>query len=291
MTSKKISFIGLGIMGSRMAANLIKNSINLTVYNRSKEPTEQLKKSGATVADSAKDAVKNQDIIISMLSNPEAVNDLFLGKNGCLSTMNKNSIWIDCSTVNPSFSLRCAHESKKYGIIFIDAPVAGTKPLAQNAELTFFVGAEKPLFEKIEPLLKLMGNKTINVGETTKGSAFKMVVNLMLAQSMTIFSEAVLFGEKMGISSDFLLDTLPNLAVTAPFIKNKTPMIKSGNIELQFPLELMHKDLHLAALTAYEIKQPLYSANLVKEIYAEAVKNGFARRDFSEIFEYLNKNK
>ena len=278
-------------MGSRMAANLLKGNVTLKVYNRSKEPTLELQKKGAKVAGSPNDAVKDADIVFSMLSNPDVVKEMFFGKEGCLSSMKKNSLWVDCSTVNPSFSLIANKEAKKFGVRFIDAPVAGTKSVAQNAELVFFAGAEKSQLQEIEPLLKLMGNKIVNVGETGKGSSFKMVVNIMLAQSMTIFSEAVLFGEKMEISREFLLDMLPNLAVSAPFTKSKAEMIKANNYEVQFPLELMHKDLHLAALTAYELKQPLYLANLTKELYADANKSGFARQDFSAIFEYLSKHK
>jgi len=116
-----------------------------------------------------------------------------------------------------------------------------------------------------------------------------MIVNIMLAQSMLIFSEAVLLGDKMGISKTFLLDLLPNLVVSAPFTKFKAETIKNDNYDVQFPLEWMHKDLHLATLTAYEHNQPLFLANLAKELYTEATKSGMGRLDFSAIFKYLEK--
>ena len=283
----KITFIGLGIMGSRMAANLLKNGVNLTVYNRSKAPVELLQKSGAKTANNIQEAVADADIVFSMLSTPEVVDQLFFGKEGALSKMKKNTIWVDCSTVNPSFSQEADKRATCYNIHFIDAPVAGTKPQAENAELVFFVGAEKLLLEKIKHLLNYMGKKIIPFTKTGQGASFKMLVNILLAQSMIIFSEAVLLGEKMGLDKSFLLNVIPNLVVTAPFTKFKTEMIQSNNYEVQFPLEWMYKDLHLASLTAYELNQTLYLANLSKELFAAANKKGMGRLDFAAIHQFL----
>lgn len=285
----KITFIGLGIMGSRMAANLLKNGIDLTVFNRSKEPVEALLKEGAKTADSANAAAKDADIVFSMLSTPEVVEYVFHGEYGVLSEMKENAIWVDCSTVNPSFSLKSKAVAESKGIQFIDAPVAGTLPHAENAELVFFVGAENTLLKVIEPYLNFMGKKVLNIGETGKGASFKMLVNVMLAQSMIVFSEAVLLGEKMGIDKDFLLNTVPNLVVSAPFTKFKAEMVRKDDYGVQFPLEWMHKDLHLAAVTAYEMNQPMYLANMAKELFAEANRSGMGRLDFAAIHQYLEK--
>ncbi|KAA3613289.1 MAG: NAD(P)-dependent oxidoreductase [Calditrichaeota bacterium] len=285
----KIAFLGLGIMGSRMASNLLKNSVDLTVHNRSKAPIIALEKEGAKVADSAVEAVADADLVFSMLSTPEVVETLFFGEDGCLAAMKKNALWVDCTTVNPSFSILAGKEAQKYGIRFVDAPVAGTKPQAQNAELVYFVGGENSVVNEIEPILKYMGNKVVHIGETGKGASFKMLVNMMVAQSMLIFSEAVLLGEKMGIAKDFLLDILPNLVVAAPFTKSKAELIRADDYDVQFPLEWMHKDLHLAAITAYENKQPLYLVNLAKELYADANKSGLSRLDFAAIYKFLER--
>ncbi len=283
----KITFVGLGIMGSRMAANLLKNGVEVLVYNRSTTPVEKLKAQGAKTADSLTAAVAEADIVFSMLSTPQVVASLFIKEGGGLAAMRPGTIWVDCSTVNPSFSRRAHQMAQKYGITFIDAPVAGTLPHAEKAELVFFVGAAKSDLEKIRPLLDHMGKKVLHIGETGKGASFKMLVNMMLAQSMLIFSEAILLGEKMGMDRDFLLSTMPGLVVSAPFTKFKAEMIKGGEYEVQFPLEWMHKDLHLAAVTAYELNQPLYLANLSKEIFAEANSKGMGRLDFAAIHKYL----
>ena len=282
-----VTFIGLGIMGSRMAQNLLKNGVTLTVYNRSAAPAQALHEQGARIASSTSEAVRKADVVFTMLASPEVVEQVATGPEGFLSTLPEGSLWVDCSTVNPSFS-RTAHQvAQRHKVRFLDAPVAGTKPQAEQAELVFFVGGDPSDLNEVEPLLQHMGQKVMHVGETSKGASFKMLVNALLAQSMVLFSETLLLGEKMGLSREFLLDTLPNLAVSAPFTKAKAEMIRNNDYEVQFPLELMYKDLHLAALTAYEHQQPMYLANLAKEVYARAVQRGFGREDFAAVHKRL----
>ncbi len=275
-------------MGRRMAANLLNQQVDLTVYNRSAAPQEDLVARGARGAATAAEAVRGADLVFSMLSTPEVVEALFMGSEGLLDSMTPGATWVDCSTVNPSFSRRAGMAAAARGIRFLDAPVAGTKPHAENAQLTFFVGGPAALLGELDFLLRYMGAKVLHIGEAVgQGAAFKMLVNVMLAQSMVIFSEAVLLGEKMGLSKDFLLDALPGLVVAAPFTKFKAEMVRSGQYEVQFPLEWMHKDLHLAAITAYEHQQPLYLANLAKELFAEATRQGMGRLDFAAIHQHL----
>ena len=287
----KITFIGLGIMGSRMALNLARNNTKLTVYNRTEKDHNLLKQEGVIIERSLAKAVENADIVFSMLSTPEAVEEVFFGNDKVLNRMKANAIWVDCTTVNPSFSIKAFQEATSHNIRFLDAPVAGSKPQAENAELVFFVGGKKETLSEVEQYLNYMGKKVLRIGKIGKGASFKMLVNIMLAESMLIFSEAVLLGKRLGLEKDFLLDLLPNLVVSAPFTKIKAETIKDDNYEVQFPLEWMHKDLHLATLTAYEENQPLYLANLTKEIYADANKLGLGRLDFSAIFKHLEKLK
>jgi len=276
----KIAFLGLGIMGSRMARNLLKNNVDISVYNRSPEPLKELAKAGAKTDSLPSQVVKDADIVFSMLSTPEAVQSVF-------AAMKKGAIWVDCSTVNPSFTKAMEVEAIARGIHFIDAPVAGTKPQAENAELVFFVGGNKKEVEEVRPYLDMMGKKVMHLGGVGQGANFKMLVNLMLAQSMIIFSETILLGEKMGLDKQFLLDTIPNLVVSAPFTKFKAEMIRQDDYGVQFPLEWMYKDLHLATLTAYEYQQPLYMANMAKELYAKATNEGLGRLDFAAIHKVL----
>lgn len=272
-------------MGSRMAANLLKRDVDLTVYNRSAAAAEVLAAKGAKKANSIPEAVSTADVIITMLAHPEAVRSVMLEEG--ITHVKKGALWMDSSTVNPSFSLASAKVAQQHKVRFLDAPVAGTKPHAENAQLTFFVGGEPAELAAARPLMEAMGQKILHIGATGKGSSFKMLVNALLAQSMLMFSETVLLGEKMGLDKDFLLDTLPNLVVSAPFTKAKAPMIQNDDYEVQFPLELMHKDLHLATLSAYENRQPLYLANVAKEVFGAATAAGLGRMDFAAVHKYL----
>lgn len=282
-----ITFAGLGIMGSRMAANLLNNGIAITVWNRTEAATLPLQKLGATVATDLATAVKDADLVLSMLSTPEVVEACFMEAGGALTAMKNGALWVDCTTVNPSFSRRAAAAAEAAGIRFIDAPVAGSKPQAEGAQLAFFVGATPEATQEIRPYLDPMGAKVIPLGAVGQGASFKMLVNIMLAQSMLIFSEALLLGEKLGLDKNFLLDVVPGLVVSAPFTKFKAQMIREDNYDVQFPLEWMHKDLHLATVTAYEEGQPLYLANLAKEVFAAAREAGLGRLDFAAVHRYL----
>jgi 3-hydroxyisobutyrate dehydrogenase-like beta-hydroxyacid dehydrogenase len=293
MSSEKdehVTFIGLGIMGSRMTANLVTNGVPLTVYNRSKEPREQLAHEGACIAGSYREAVEVADVVFTMLSTPEVVAEIAFGNEGFLQDMKEDALWVDCTTVNPSFSIQSQGVARKHGVRFIDAPVAGTKPQAEMGDLLFFVGAEERDLDQIGFYLNIMGKKIIHVGKVGQGACFKMLVNALLGQAMVAFSETVLLGEKLGISRNFLLDTLPDMAVSAPFTRAKAEKIRNEDYEVQFPLEWMHKDMHLVTQTAYERGQPLYLVNLAKELFAGAKQSGLAREDFSAIYRFLSRD-
>jgi 3-hydroxyisobutyrate dehydrogenase/glyoxylate/succinic semialdehyde reductase len=284
-----ITFIGLGIMGKRMAQNLLKSDASLTVWNRSPEPKTELGKAGAKTADTPNEAVAGAELVISMLSTPEAVTEVFLKEGGALSAIPKGATWIDCSTVNPSFTRHCHALARASGVHYIDMPVAGTKPHAANAELTLIAGATEEQIAPFEPYLKHMGKTVLKLGEQGRGAAFKMLVNTLLAQSMAAFAETVRLGEAMGLDRDFLLENLPKSPVTAPFLKAKAELIRSGDFDAQFPLEWMHKDLHLATLCAYEAGQPMPLTNAAKELYATAKAKGLERSDFSAVYEVLGR--
>ncbi|MEQ8705649.1 MAG: NAD(P)-dependent oxidoreductase [Phaeodactylibacter sp.] len=282
-----ITFIGLGIMGKRMALNLLQSDATVTVWNRSPEPIAELGKAGAQTAATPAEAVAVADLVLSMLSTPEVVEAVFLGAGGALSHMPEGATWIDCSTVNPTFSLRCDALARETGVQFIDAPVVGTKPHAEKAELTIITGATEEEIAPFAPYLNYMGQTVLKLGGRSRGSAFKMLINTLLAQSMAAFAETVKLGEAMGLPRDFLLDNLPKSPVVAPFLKAKAELIRKGDFEAQFPLEWMQKDLHLATLCAYEAGQPMPLANAAKELYALAKAKGLERADFSAVYKIL----
>jgi len=288
----KIGFIGLGIMGGRMAANLQKKGHELVVYNRTRQKADPLVTNGAIWASTPADVAKQVTIIFTMLAKPDAVAETaLLGKNGFLNHLASNSLWIDCSTVSPSFSRLMADEAKQRRIRFIDAPVGGSKGPAEQGQLLFFVGGEKTDVEEAKPLLEAMGKTVYHVGGHGMGTSLKMVNNLILAQAMVAFSEALVLGESLGISKQALFNTLLGSPVVAPFLAFKRQKIEEGKFDADFPLQWMHKDMQLAAETAYEIGVAMPAANVTKEIYALAMRNGLGEQDFSVVYKLLREKK
>jgi 3-hydroxyisobutyrate dehydrogenase-like beta-hydroxyacid dehydrogenase len=285
----KVGFIGLGLMGSRMAENLIKGGYELIVYNRTKEKAEPLVKKGASLAGSLKEAGENSDILFTMLSNPEAVKDAALGEKGFLPSLKENSLWVDFSTVNPSFSIEMSKIAKGKNIRFLDAPVAGTVGPAEMGELIVLVGGDEKDLNEAKPLLEKIGKKIIHLGRNGMGTSMKMVINLMLANSMASFAEAITLGESLGFSKDVLFNTLIGGPVSAPFLTSKKEKIQNDDFSTEFPLEHMQKDLQLVDITAFENKISLPLSNIAKEIYGLAIKNGFGEKDFSAVYNFLKK--
>ena len=282
----KIGFIGLGIMGSRMGANLQKHGYPLVVFNRTRDKAEPLLDRGATFADSPPKLADQVDILFTMLAHPDAVEQAALGANGFLSHLKPNTIWIDCSSVNPSFSKKMAAAAAAAQIRFIDAPVTGSAPVAADGKLTFWVGGDAAGVDAIRPLLLCMGNKIVHAGGHGMGTSMKMVINLLLGNAMAAFAEAMALGEGLGLSQKVLFDSLLGSPTVAPFLSLKREKIEGGNYEAEFPLQWMQKDLHLASVSAYESGVALALTKVTKEIYRLAMRGGHETKDFSAIYEF-----
>jgi len=286
----KIGFIGLGIMGSRMAANLQKNGHSLVVFNRTRAKAEPLLGPCGTFSDSPAKLAEQVDILFTMLAHPDAVEQAALGRNGFLGNLKPNALWVDCSSVNPSFSKKMAAEAAARQIRFVDAPVTGSAPAAAEAKLIFWVGADTADLERIRSLLLCMGNKIVHAGGHGMGTSMKMVVNLLLGAGMASFAEAMALGQGLGLSQKMLFDSLLGAPTVAPFLASKREKIESGNYEAEFPLRWMQKDMHLASVSAYEVGVAMPSANVIKEIYLLAMRDGHDTQDFSAVYEYLTNN-
>jgi len=284
----KIGFIGLGIMGSRMAANLQKHSHSLVVFNRTREKADPLVAEGARWADSPAALAPQVEVIFTMLAHPDAVEEAALGKDGFLSHLGAGRMWVDCSTVDPSFSRKMAAEAQKRGIHFLGAPVTGSKGPAALGKLTFWVGGEPTDLEACRPLLECMGNKITHCGGQGMGASLKMVMNQLLGTVMAAFAEGLVLGEGLGLSREVLFEALFNGPIAAPFLALKRERIEKGIYqEADFSLRWLQKDLHLAAVSAYETGVAMPLTNTAKEIYRLAIREGHGDEDFSAIYDYL----
>lgn len=225
-----------------------------------------------------------------MLAHPTAVEETALGSNGFLDHLRPESLWVDCSSVNPSFSRRMTDEAVHRRVRFVDAPVTGSAVPAAEGKLTFWVGAEPVDLERIRSLLLCMGNKIVHAGGHGAGTSMKMVVNVLLGDAMAAFAEAMALGEGLGISRAVLLESLLATPAVAPLLALKREKIEAGNYEPEFPLRWQQKDLHLACVSAYESDVAMPVTNAVKELYRLAMKAGHATQDFSAIYDYLTDN-
>jgi 3-hydroxyisobutyrate dehydrogenase/glyoxylate/succinic semialdehyde reductase len=222
-----------------------------------------------------------------LIPHPDAVEQVALGDSGFLDHLPPNAVWIDCSSVNPSFSKKMAAEAARRGVHFVDAPVTGSAVPAAEAKLVFWVGAESADLEAIRSLLLCMGNKIVHVGGHGMGTAMKVVVNLLLGNAMAAFAEGMALGEGLGISRNVLFDSLLGSPAVAPFLASKREKIESGNYQAEFPLRWQQKDLHLASVSAFESGVAMPVTNAAKELYRLAMMEGHALEDFSAIYKYL----
>ena len=284
-----VGFIGLGIMGGRMAANLQRAGHTLTVHNRTKEKANDLLERGATWADSPAAVVKDAQVLVTMLAHPEAVEETALGEGGFLEAMQGGQLWVDSSTLNPAFSRRMAKEAKARGVRFLDAPVAGTKAPAESGDLVFFVGGSQADIEEVQPLFGVMGKAIKHVGDHGMGTSLKVVVNHMLATSMAAFAEGIALGEGLGVSQEVLFDALIGGPLVPAYLGMKREKLEQGNYAPDFPLRWMQKDMQMVATAAYDTGVPMPLANLTKELYQAAVKRGHGDEDFSAIYEHVKR--
>ena len=272
-----------------MAANLQKHGCSLVVFNRTRAKAEPLLGACGTFSDSPAKVADQVDILFTMLANPDAVEEAALRANGFLNYLRPNALWVDCSSVNPSFSKKMAAAAAARQIRFVDAPVTGSAAVAEQGKLVFWVGGEDSDLETIRSLLLCMGNKIVHVGGHGMGTSLKMVINLLIGNAMAAFAEGMALGESLGISREVLFDSLLGMPAVAPFLAAKREKIETGNYDPEFPLRWMQKDLHLASVSAYETDVALPVTNVTKEVYRLAMREGHATEDFSAIYDYLTR--
>jgi 3-hydroxyisobutyrate dehydrogenase-like beta-hydroxyacid dehydrogenase len=280
-----VGFVGLGIMGVRMAGNLLRGGHSLVVFNRTPEKSRPLETAGARAVRTPAEAARGVSLLFTMLSTPDAVTSMALGKDGFLGALTRGSLWIDCSSVDPSFSRHMALEASRLAVRFMDAPVTGSLAVAEKGELTFLAGGDAADLKEARPLLQLMGKTIRHLGPVGMGSAMKMIINMQLGALMAAFSEALALGESLGFSRTILLDTLVGGPVAGPFLAGKRTKLETHAYEPEFPLRWQQKDLHLACTTAWEQGVPMPVINAAKEAFMAAAADGMADLDFSAVAE------
>jgi len=279
-----IGFIGMGHMGSHMAPRLIRAGYQLTVYDRTREKAQAI--AGATVAETPKEAASRSDVVISIVTDDAALDEVMHGPDGVLVGMHAGSAIIDMSTVSPRASRRIYQASRAKGIAMIDAAVSGSVPQVEQGSLVIFVGGEEETYQRCKPILEILGQSSFYMGPSGMGTTMKLVVNTLLGLGMQALAEAIALGEKAGLSKDVLLDVLGQTAVLTPGQKGKLDNVRREQYPTQFALSLQHKDLRLIMNEADEVSVSMPATAVALQMYTAALAKGMDA-DFSIMIKFM----
>ena len=279
----KVGFIGLGIMGQPMAMNVIGKGYSLWVYNRSAEKTKPLKEAGASVAGSPKEAAQAADVVILMLTGPEAVDAVVDGTEGLLEGLEAGKKLINMSTVPPAYAKALSKRLEARGVVAVDAPVSGSRKPAEEGALVILAGGPEDKVREVEPLLLAMGKKIVYCGQCGQGSSMKMATNLLLGIMAAGLCEAVNLGQKCGLSTNAMLETMLSGPMGCALFEFKKPMLAGGSYPAQFPLKHMEKDLKFIIQTADEAGAAVPAGHTAFQLYRQALGHGLADSDFAAV--------
>jgi 3-hydroxyisobutyrate dehydrogenase-like beta-hydroxyacid dehydrogenase len=282
-----IGFIGLGIMGQPMALNLVKAGHPVTVFNRTPAKAEALKNAGAKVATTPAEAAADVDFVISIVSDTAAMEEVVLGRNGLVETVRTGAIVIDSSTISPVASRKFACKVAGKGASWLDAPVTGSKHMAEKGELTYMVGGDRETFDRALPVLQVLGKKHIYCGSHGLGLTAKLSQNVIQSTMVEIFCEGFVLAAKAGLKPQIMMEVIQGSMARASLTDFKAPFIFKGDFTPYFPLKLMHKDITLALESAYAQNVPMPAAAAVKEVYGAAKAQGKGDQDYAAVVTFL----
>ena len=282
-----LGFVGLGVMGSRMAKRLLAAGHSVTGYNRTKSKAEWLLDAGMKWADSPRAAAEVSDMVFSMVANTEALRAVTEGADGILAGLSAGKIYVDMSTVSPAASREVARQVQARGAQMLDSPVSGSVTTLEEGKLTFMVGGKQETFEKVLPILQAIGPKATHVGGNGLAAAMKVATNLSLAVQMLAFSEGVLLAEKSGIARATAVEVLLNSVMASPMVKYRGPFVLKMPDEAWFDVNMMQKDMLLALEMGLQLDVPLPTTAITNQMLTAARGMGLAEKDFAIIFEVL----
>jgi 3-hydroxyisobutyrate dehydrogenase-like beta-hydroxyacid dehydrogenase len=281
----RVAFLGLGIMGRPMALNLVKAGHEVTVWNRTPGKTVE----GATVAASPSEAARGQEVVWTCVSDTKALDSILFGSQGVHESLAEGQIIVDSSTISPSATRQFSERVRRSGVDYVDAPMTGSKVGAENGTLIFIVGGDVAAIEKLKPLFAATGKKLFRMGETGKGQAAKLAMNLQIALIYEGFAEALTLATKLGVDAETLLPLIEASMVRSGVVEYKAPFVLKRDFTPNFPLRLMQKDIRLALEAAKEARVKLPGLETVEEIYDMAAEDGNEDLDYAATLTLLEK--
>ncbi|HJF31627.1 MAG TPA: 2-hydroxy-3-oxopropionate reductase [Sporosarcina psychrophila] len=287
--SKKIGFIGLGIMGKPMALNLLAKGYEVMVNDLNKEAVQTLINAGAKKADSAKGIGENSDVIISMLPASHHVQQVVLGENGVLSGAKKGAVIIDMSSISPVVSKEIAAIAEKQGVEMLDAPVSGGEPKAKDGTLAIMVGGKEEVFEQVKDILFAMGSEITLVGGNGSGATAKLANQVIVNLNIAAMSEALVLAAKAGIDVEKMYQAIRGGLAGSAVLDAKVPLILDRNFVAGGRIDINLKDMTNVMETAHSIGVPMPLSSQLLEIFHALKVDGKAADDHGGIVQYYEK--
>jgi 3-hydroxyisobutyrate dehydrogenase-like beta-hydroxyacid dehydrogenase len=282
-----LGFMGLGVMGSRMVKRLLDAGHQVTGYNRTRSKAQWLVDAGMEWADNPREVVEIADVILSMVTNTDALRSIANGPDGLLAGLSQGKVYVDMSTVSPAYSRELAQQVAAKGAAMLDAPVSGSVITLEQGNLSIMVGGDPQVLEKVKPILADIGPKVTHVGKNGLAVTMKIATNLSLAVQMLAFSEGVLIAEKSGIKRETAVEVLLNSVIASPMVKYRGPFVLDMPDEAWFNVNMMQKDMNLALELGRQLDIPLPTTAVTNEFLTAARGMGLDEKDFAILFEVL----
>jgi 3-hydroxyisobutyrate dehydrogenase-like beta-hydroxyacid dehydrogenase len=286
----RIGFVGLGMMGKPMALRLVEKGFSLRVFNRTRGKASELLEKGAIWCASPRAIMEECEIVISMISDSRALEEISAGHEGVLEGIQGNGAHIDMSTVSPMTTKKLEQAYRKKGATFLHAPVLGSVPQATEGSLLIFVGGDLVTAHRCESIFTLLGRRVWYLEEITKATHLKLICNLFIASMMTALSEGLVLGQKVGLPSGTVLEVLKESSLAAPMYQTKGEAIRRRDFVPRFMVSHMHKDVNLVLGAAQAASVPLPVVNAVRELYSQAAKLGLGKEDYSAVIKVLERS-
>lgn len=286
-----IAFLGLGIMGSGMAHNLLQHGNTLAVYNRTRAKAEALAARGARIAESPFDAARDAEVIVSMVADDGASRGVWLGEHGALANARAGALCIESGTLTPDWIRELADAARARGCALLDAPVTGSKAQAENGELVFLVGGARETLERARPYLMQMGKTIFHFGANGSGAMVKLINNMTAGIQIVALAEGLALAEQSGLDMQQLGEFLMQGPPGSPLVKRKMPELLAHDYAPRFALQWMHKDFSYGLQQAVQKNVPMPTIAAAREVFRLALARGWGEQDFCQVFELFRPQK
>jgi len=279
-----LGFVGLGLMGGRIAQRLLAAGHQVSGYNRTRAKAESLIQAGMQWQNSPREVAQAADITFSMVMDSAALASITDGSDGILAGLSAGKIYVDMSTVSPKLIRALAGRVAATGAQMLEAPVSGSIPAAEAGTLIIYAGGSAEALEKVRPIFEQISQKIIHVGESGQAIATKIAINLNLPIQLVSLFEGVLLAERSGVPRAAALDALLNSVGASPAMKYRAPFMLKMPAEVWFSAAMMKKDIQLALELGEETGVTLRTAKLVDEMLDQAIASGWGDQDFAVLF-------